>query len=61
MGIHVAAENALLMKRCSPWGFFEGGYPRLKGSFYKWFARDGQRIVLLRADLHDPSTLEKVR
>jgi predicted O-methyltransferase YrrM len=43
-----------------PGGWFGGGYPAWKKTIYKRFARPSQRLDLLRADSHDPATLERV-
>lgn len=57
---HVAASDALIVSVDLPHGEFGGGYPRWRGRLYRSFATEGQRIRLLRADSHDPSTLEAV-
>ena len=56
-----ADPNAKIISIDLPGGPFGGGYPKWKVSFYKSFARGGQRIYLLRRDSHDPRTLEKVK
>jgi predicted O-methyltransferase YrrM len=57
----VAAPDALIVSVDLPHGEFGGGYPRWRGRLYRSFAADAQRIRLLRADSHDPRTLEAVR
>ncbi|MEM3563682.1 MAG: class I SAM-dependent methyltransferase [Candidatus Jordarchaeaceae archaeon] len=44
-----------------PGGRFGGGYPKWKIPLYKSFAKDLQRIYLIRANSHDSKTLEKVK
>jgi hypothetical protein len=44
-----------------PDGEFGGGYPAWKTPLYRQFARPGQRLDLLRADSHDPATVDRVR
>ncbi|MEM4674909.1 MAG: class I SAM-dependent methyltransferase, partial [Nitrososphaerota archaeon] len=44
-----------------PGGPFGGGYPEWRIPLYKSFAKEGQRIHLIRADSHDPKTLEIVK
>jgi predicted O-methyltransferase YrrM len=44
-----------------PGGRFGGGYPKWKIPLYKSFAKDLQRIHLIRANSHDSKTLEKVK
>lgn len=56
--------SLLAMRSSSAWispAAPSGGYPRLKGLLFKRFALGGQRVELLRADSHDPRTLERVR
>ncbi len=57
----VAAPDALLVSVDLPKGEFGGGYPRWRSFLYHSFARDGQRVELLRADSHDPHTRACVR
>ena len=56
----VADYKAKLISIDLPGGPFGGGYPRWKAPLYKSFSRGRQRIYLLRADSHNPATLEKV-
>ncbi len=57
----VASPDALIVSIDLPGGKFGGGYPEWKIPIYRSFAKDDQKIVLLRADSHDPKTLEEVR
>jgi cephalosporin hydroxylase len=56
-----ADPNAKIISIDLPGGPFGGGYPKWKVPLYKSFAREGQRIYLLRRDSHDPRTLEEVK
>jgi predicted O-methyltransferase YrrM len=44
-----------------PRGAFGGGYPIWKAPLFKAFAREGQRLELIRANSHDSRTVERVR
>jgi cephalosporin hydroxylase len=57
----VAQPNALIISVDLPGGTYGGGYPERKIPFYKSFARDRQRIELVRADSHNPETLQRVK
>ena len=57
----VAAPDALIVSIDLPQGEFGGGYPRRRSVLYRAFAAQKQRIRLLRADSHEPRTLEAVR
>lgn len=57
----VADPKALIISVDLPGGAFGGGYPEWKMPLFIGFARDDQRIELLRADSHAPSTLGKVK
>jgi len=57
----VAAPDAHVISVDLPDGEFGGGYPSWKAPLYRRFAKPGQRLDLLRADSHDPATLERVR
>ena len=57
----VAAPDALIVSIDLPQGEFGGGYPRRRSVLYRAFGAHRQRIRLLRADSHDPWTLEAVR
>ncbi|MEM2465500.1 MAG: class I SAM-dependent methyltransferase [Candidatus Bathyarchaeia archaeon] len=56
----VAESNATLISIDLPGGMFGGGYPRWKIPIYKAFARENQKIFLIRADSHNPATLKKL-
>jgi len=58
---HVASTNATLISIDLPRGPFGGGYPKWKVPLYKSFAKGRQRIYLLRANSHNPATLERVK
>ena len=55
-----ATDDALLISVDMPGGFGGGGYPRPREQLYRAFARQAQRIDLLRADSHDPKTRDQV-
>lgn len=57
----VASPNALVVSVDLPRGEFGGGYPPWRGHLYHSFATAAQRIRLLRADSHEPRTLELAR
>jgi len=57
----VSRSNATIISIDLPGGLFGGGYPRWKIPLYKSFARDHQKIHLIRADSHDPETLKEVK
>ena len=57
----VADPNATIISIDLPGGKFGGGYPRWKIPLYKSFAKNNQKIHLLREDSHSPKTLEKVK
>lgn len=57
MATRVAADDALIISIDLPGGKFGGGYPAWKAPYYQSFARLRQRLHLLRADSHEPSTL----
>jgi len=42
-------------------GAFGGGYSAFRIPFYKRFSRDGQKLHLIRADSHAPSTLHMAK
>ena len=56
----IAAPNAYLVSIDLPGGEFGGGYPAYKAALYRAFALPGQEIELLRADSHDPATVESI-
>lgn len=53
--------DALLISIDLPYGKFGGGYPEWKAEYYKSFARDNQRIELIRADSHSESTFQLLK
>ncbi|MCD6099196.1 MAG: class I SAM-dependent methyltransferase [Candidatus Marinimicrobia bacterium] len=57
----IASEDATLISVDLPGGKFGGGYPEWKIPLYKAFALPTQDIHLIRADSHDPKTLEIVK
>jgi predicted O-methyltransferase YrrM len=57
----VAAPDALIVSIDLPDGEFGGGYPAWRSVLYRSFASAAQRIRLLRADSHEPQTLEAAR
>ncbi|HHE65658.1 MAG TPA: hypothetical protein ENL09_06510 [Bacteroidetes bacterium] len=56
-----ASEDATLISVDLPGGKFGGGYPEWKIVLYKAFALPEQEIHLIRADSHNPETLEVVK
>lgn len=54
----LAHDEALIVSIDLPQGAFGGGYPRWRIPLYESFAGPGQRLELLRADSHAPSTAE---
>ncbi|MEM0233191.1 MAG: class I SAM-dependent methyltransferase [Candidatus Nezhaarchaeales archaeon] len=57
----VAEPDATIISVDLPGGPFGGGYPEWRIPLYKSFAKERQRIHLIRADPHDPKTLEIVK
>jgi predicted O-methyltransferase YrrM len=57
----VAAADALVVSVDLPHGEFGGGYASWRAPLYRSFASASQRVSLLRADSHDPRTLDAVR
>lgn len=56
-----ALPDATIISIDLPGGPFGGGYPRWKIPLYKSFARDHQKIHLIRADSHNPETFREVK
>ncbi len=56
-----ASDDALLVSLDLPQGRFGGGYPKWKIPLYESFGSPRQKIHLIRADSHDPSSVEKVK
>jgi len=57
----VAEPDATVISVDLPGGPFGGGYPAWRIPLYRSFAKERQRIHLIRADSHDPKTLEIVK
>lgn len=57
----LAQPDATIVSVDLPGGRFGGGYSRLRTPVYRHFARESQTLHLIRANSHDPSTLEEVR
>ncbi|MDK2915195.1 MAG: hypothetical protein PWQ79_2110 [Thermococcaceae archaeon] len=57
----LASDDATLISIDLPGGLFGGGYPLWKVPLYRSFAKPHQKMYLLRANSHDPTTLEKVK
>lgn len=56
----LASEDAVIISVDLPGGRFGGGYSSGRAHIYRLFGRWRQKMHLVRADSHDPSTLEKV-
>lgn len=57
----LAQPDATIVSVDLPGGKFGGGYSRLRTPIYRRFAREGQKLRLLRANSHDANTLETVK
>lgn len=57
----LATPDAKIVSIDKPGGPFGGGYRKFRTKFYKSFAYESQRILLLRADSHSLDTFERVR
>jgi predicted O-methyltransferase YrrM len=57
----IASPEAIMITIDLPGGPFSGGYPAWKIPLYKSFAKGNQRIYLIRADSHEPETLEYIK
>jgi cephalosporin hydroxylase len=57
----VASSDATIISIDLPSGMFGGGYPAWKIPLYKSFAREKQKIYLIRADSHSYKTVDKVK
>lgn len=57
----VATDDALLMSADLPAGPFGGGYPKWRGRLIQSFGRAQQEVHLLRADSHEPQTLNAIK
>ena len=56
-----AAADATIVSVDLPYGRNGGGYPKWKDYYYRLFALPEQKLHLMRANSHDPATLECVR
>ncbi len=56
-----ATSSATILSIDLPGGEFGGSYPACRIPFYQAFARENQKLHLLRADSHSPDTAERVR
>ncbi|MFQ5574549.1 MAG: class I SAM-dependent methyltransferase [Terriglobia bacterium] len=56
-----ATEDATIVSIDLPAGLSGGGYLESRSALYKAFARPRQNLYLLRANSHDPQTLQQVR
>jgi predicted O-methyltransferase YrrM len=56
-----ARSNATLISIDLPSGPFGGAYPEWKIPLYRSFALERQKIILVRADSHNPIVLERVK
>jgi len=61
MFTRLSSLDATMISIDLPGGKFGGGYPEWKIPLYKSFASHNQRIFLIRADSHDPKTLDIVK
>ena len=57
----LAMDDATVISVDLPGGPFGGGYPKWRIPLYKSFAKEKQRLYLIRASSHDPRTLKNVR
>ncbi|MEM1858754.1 MAG: class I SAM-dependent methyltransferase, partial [Desulfurococcaceae archaeon] len=57
----IAELDATIISIDLPGGPFGGGYPEWRVPLYKSFAKERQRVHLIRADSHDPKTLGIVK
>jgi len=56
----IANSDAKIISSDMPGGEFGGGYEKFKMSFFTNFARENQKIYLIRASSHSASSLHKV-
>jgi cephalosporin hydroxylase len=56
----LANSDATVVSVDLPGGQLGGGYPKWKLPFYRSFARNQQRIALIRGDSHDPTVHREV-
>ena len=57
----VAAADALLISVDLRRGQFGGGYPRWRAPLYRSFAREAQRVKLVRGDSHSAESEQQIR
>jgi predicted O-methyltransferase YrrM len=57
----LAQSDALIISADLPGGKFGGGYSPLRTPIYRRFARDRQKLHLMRANSHEASTLAEIR
>jgi cephalosporin hydroxylase len=57
----LASQDALLISIDLPGGAFGGGYSEAEIQRLRQYARPGQTLELIRADSHDPATLERLQ
>jgi cephalosporin hydroxylase len=56
-----ARPDATIISVDLPGGAFGGGYPPVKVPLYRSFSRKNQKLHLVRADSHQPSTLARIK
>lgn len=56
-----ATDDAVIVSVDLPGGEFGGGYSEARMPLYESFAREGQKIILMRTDSQQPATVEKVK
>ncbi len=57
----IADPHARLLSLDLPWGQFGYGYPKNKIKLYQTFARETQKLELIRANSHDQKSVDRVR
>lgn len=57
----LAREDATIISVDLPEGPFSGGYPEWKIPIYQAFAKENQKLYLLREDSHQQETLEEIK
>lgn len=57
----IASNDALIISLDLPKGEFGGGYPFYKIPLFKSFAKESQKIELVRANSHDKEVFEKIK
>lgn len=56
----IASENARIISIDLPGGMYGGGYPRWRIPIYRFFTRDRQKLLLIRADSHAAATRKRI-